>query len=173
MDRATWMYYTARNTNLYTEHVQSFLKVAEANRVNKGSGSICCPCTVCKNFKRFSDINEIEFHLLKDGFMPRYTRWSMHGESLTDRSTTSNNLHNDNTENNDSYMNADNDHLNDTNDNLDEMIHDLETNIGDDDHEKLKHLFIDAEKPLYTGCVLVILSMLEPEPLFEHQVCVF
>ncbi|XP_076886075.1 uncharacterized protein LOC143535814 [Bidens hawaiensis] len=32
------------------------------------------------------------------------------------------------------------------------MLHDLETNIGDDHHEKLQHLFDDAEKPLYAGC---------------------
>ncbi|XP_022032165.1 uncharacterized protein LOC110933243 [Helianthus annuus] len=75
----------------------------------------------------------------------------MHGESLTNTSTTLINLDDDNRENNDSNIDDDNDHFNDPNDNLNEMFHDLETNIGADDQEKLQ-LFEEEGKPLYPGC---------------------
>ena len=152
MDRSIWMYHIARNTSMYTKGVQCFLKVAEVDRVNKGSRSICCPCVICKNFKRFDDISDIEFHLLKQGFMARYTCWYMHGERLIDRSTSSFNLPSDNIENTNSYIDDENDHSVDPNDNFEEMFHDLGTNIVDDEHIKLQNLFDDAEKPLYTDC---------------------
>ncbi|KAD6795050.1 hypothetical protein E3N88_05946 [Mikania micrantha] len=152
MDRINWMYHTARTSLAYTEGVQIFLKAAEVNRRNKGNGRICCPCIICKNFKRFDDIKKIEFHLMKHGFMPRYTCWSMHGESLSNRSISSINSQSDDININDSNFVDDDDNSMDLNDNLSEMLHDIETNIGDDDQRKLHVLFDDAEKPLYHGC---------------------
>ncbi|KAD6796350.1 hypothetical protein E3N88_07246 [Mikania micrantha] len=152
MDRINWMYHTARTSLAFTEGVQIFLKAAEVNRRNKGNGRICCPCIICKNFKRFDDIKEIEFHLMKHGFMPRYTCWSMHGESLSNRSISSINSQSDDININDSNFVDDDDNSVDLNDNLSDLLHDIETNIGDDDQRKLHDLFDDAEKPLYPGC---------------------
>ncbi|KAD3336088.1 hypothetical protein E3N88_31607 [Mikania micrantha] len=152
MDRSDWMYRSSRTSSIYMKGILSFLKKAEVDKANKGSGSICCPCIICKNFNRFEDIKDIEFHLIKHGFMPRYTCWYMHGETLTDRSTSLTNLNNNNIEKNDSYIVDDNGHSNDPSDNLDDMLHDLETNIDEDEQTKLQHLFEDAEKPLYTNC---------------------
>ncbi|KAJ0508051.1 putative Transposase-associated domain-containing protein [Helianthus annuus] len=149
------MYEISRASSIYMEGVKSFLKAAEANRVNRGSRMIYCPCQVCNNFMSFNDITDIEFHLVKNGFMPKYTCWSMHGESLLDHSTSSINSHiNDNRENNDTDLDADNDHSNsnEPDNNLNEMLHDMETNISDDEQENLQHLFEEAEKPLYAGC---------------------
>ncbi|KAJ0463346.1 putative Transposase-associated domain-containing protein [Helianthus annuus] len=153
------MYKTSHTSNIYIEGVRSFIKAAEANRVNKGNRLICCPCEQCKNFQSYN-AEDIEFHLLQNGFMPRYTCWSRHGESLLDWSTSSTRLHinddhlnepNDDDYNNDSYLDDDDDHLNEPNDNLSEMLHDIETNMGDAEQEKLQHLFEDEKKPLYTG----------------------
>ncbi|KAD7117110.1 hypothetical protein E3N88_04378 [Mikania micrantha] len=76
----------------------------------------------------------------------------MHGESLINRSTCSVNVHNDNMQINDSYEADDNDQSTNPNDNLNELLHDLETNIDEDEQRKLHDLFYDAEKPLYPGC---------------------
>ncbi|XP_076886636.1 uncharacterized protein LOC143536558 [Bidens hawaiensis] len=156
-----WMYKASYTSEIYAAGVQSFLSAAEANRVKKRSRSICCPCSVCQTFQYFEDITEIEAHLFENGFMPRYDCWSRHGESLAAFSTSStanDTTYNDDasslnsTYNNDSSNLDENDnHLNGPDDNLNEMLHDMETNMGDAEIENLQHLFEDAEKPLYTG----------------------
>ncbi|XP_076925784.1 uncharacterized protein LOC143588741 [Bidens hawaiensis] len=151
MDRDDWMYRRDRTDAVYMIGVQGFLKTTETHRVNVEAQSIFCPCAVCKNFQTH-DIKEIKFHLLKHGFRPRYTCWSKHGESIDDRSTSLINLDNDNTENNEQCVDHENDAFNDGNDNFNDMYNDLETNIEDGNQEKIKHLFEDSEKPLYTGC---------------------
>ncbi|KAL4582382.1 hypothetical protein LXL04_006929 [Taraxacum kok-saghyz] len=152
MDHYYWMYKAPRMSKPYLNGVENFISVAEANRVNNGSRSISCPCNNCKNFLSFIDTGEIEYHLLHDGFVPNYTCWSRHGESLHDCSTSSNNLHsNENTFNNDSYLDDDDHHSNDRNDNFNEMFDDMETNMGADEQEKLHRLFDEAETPLYKG----------------------
>ncbi|KAL4557971.1 hypothetical protein LXL04_036167 [Taraxacum kok-saghyz] len=152
MDRYYWMYKAPRMSKPYLNGVENFISVAEANRVNNESRSISCPYNNCKNFLSFIDTGEIEYHLLHDGFVPNYTCWSRHGESLLDCSTSSNNLHsNENTFNNDSYLDDDDHHSNDRNDNFNEMFDDMETNMGADEQEKLHRLFDEAETPLYKG----------------------
>jgi hypothetical protein len=152
MDRYYWMYKAPRMSKPYLNGVENFISVAEANRVNNGSRSISCPCNNCKNFLSFIDTGEIEYHLLHDGFVPNYTCWSRHGELLLDCSTSSNNLNsNENTFNNDSYLDDDDHHSNDRNDNFNEMFDDMETNMGADEQEKLHRLFDEAETPLYKG----------------------
>jgi ferredoxin-like protein FixX len=151
------LYKTSPLSEIYRLGVRSFITAAEANCLKKGSSLISCPCTVCKNFKYYNGTEEIEFHLLRNGFMPRYHCWSRHGESIVDFSTSSTplNIYNDTTYNNDSLDLDDryehDDHSIDPNDNLNEMLHDMETNMGDSEKENLQHLFQDAEKPLYTG----------------------
>ncbi|XP_076899375.1 uncharacterized protein LOC143553226 [Bidens hawaiensis] len=109
---------------------------------------------------RQSEIYAEEAHLFENGFKPRYHCWSRHGESLADFSTSSTTI--DNTYNNDSLnLNGDDEksndpidddnHSNDPNENVNEMLHDMETDMGDAEIENLQHLFEDAEKPLYPG----------------------
>ncbi|XP_021974739.1 uncharacterized protein LOC110869833 [Helianthus annuus] len=90
--------------------------------------------------------------LIGYGFMPGYTCWSNHGESLSNRSTSSFNIDNEKEDNNEEYMDHENATLNDDNGNFNDMYNDLETNIGDDEYEKLRKLLEDEEKPLYVGC---------------------
>ncbi|XP_021991893.1 uncharacterized protein LOC110888688 [Helianthus annuus] len=127
--------------------IESFIKAAEANRLNVGSQKIWCPCMICKNFQQYDDVKDIEFHLMKDDFMPKYTCWSMHGESRVEHGTSSISLGNHDNDN----LNVRSDNLNVPSDNLSEMLNDLETNVDDIDQEKLKKLIDDSEKPLYTG----------------------
>ncbi|CAH1440680.1 unnamed protein product [Lactuca virosa] len=151
MSRDYWMYKASRFSELYIEGVRTFIRVAEANRVNKGNESISCPCKLCKNIKTFNCTGEIEYHLLQNGFVPNYTCLSRHGETLLDRGTSSSNLDiNNSTYNNDSYFD-DEHHSNDSNDNFNEMFDDMETNMGDAEQEKLQRLFEEVETPLYSG----------------------
>ncbi|KAF5803205.1 putative Transposase-associated domain-containing protein [Helianthus annuus] len=53
------MYHTTCTSSMFTDGVRNFLRVAETNRLNSGSGLICCPCSICKNFQRFNDIKDI------------------------------------------------------------------------------------------------------------------
>ncbi|KAL7588025.1 hypothetical protein Lser_V15G35834 [Lactuca serriola] len=160
MNRDYWMYNTSRFSQFYIEGVQTFIRVAEENRLEKGSGSICCPCNVCKNFKTFNCTEEIEYHLLQNGFVPNYTCWSRHGETLLDCSTSSTNLHiNNSTCNKDSYVVDDDHQSNDPNDNFNEMFDDMEANMGDVEQEKLHDLFEEAETPLYSGCKFMKLDV--------------
>ncbi|XP_076932839.1 uncharacterized protein LOC143598521 [Bidens hawaiensis] len=157
--REYWMYKSGRPSEIYTNGFYTFLKAAESNRRNV----IWCPCVTCKTLQRFENINGIEHHLIVNGFMPNYTCWYRHGEQRIDGVTTSVNLNDDNlNENNldDMFKDIENENVgnlddifkdveNENVDNLDDMFKDLENDIGDDDKEKLEHLFEDAQKPLY------------------------
>ncbi|XP_076924727.1 uncharacterized protein LOC143587282 [Bidens hawaiensis] len=147
--REYWMYKSGRPSEIYMKGVYTFLKAAESNRKIVGSKMIWCPCVICKTLQRFESINDIEHHLLINGFMPNYTCWYKNGESRIDGATTSVNLNDDVYENNLNDDNLNNDNLHD--ENLDDMFKDLENDIGDDDKVKLQPLFEDAEKPLFNG----------------------
>ncbi|KAL4579100.1 hypothetical protein LXL04_015235 [Taraxacum kok-saghyz] len=142
MDRKTWMYGIKRASNEYLHNLKEFLKVAENHRVNKGECDIWCPCKKCQNCQKLSDLNAIEEHLLIEGFMNGYTRWSQHGELLIDHSTV---------DVGSNYDDMD-DSQDDVRDNLDEMLDDIEGDVPDNDYEKFQQLIEDSEKPLYDGC---------------------
>ncbi|KAK9078277.1 hypothetical protein SSX86_002334 [Deinandra increscens subsp. villosa] len=152
MDRSHWMYKIGRIHQSYLLGVQNFLKIAEDDRVIKGKESILCPCMECKNFKEFKDKKDIEYHLLRHGFMYNYTCWSRHGESIASCSTTSTSMNTNDDENNDPYTVNDNDNINRGNNDLSGMFSNCESSIGDNDQEKLQQMFVDSEKPLYAGC---------------------
>nr|XP_043625896.1 uncharacterized protein LOC122597363 [Erigeron canadensis] len=143
MDRQ-WMYQKDVNFEEFLQGVRSFLLVAEAHRLAKGTNEIFCPCSKCKNFVGHKNINEIEFHLLQNGFVRKYNIWSEHGESLAAGSSTSVSGSFAN-ENNDSNMNR-------NPENLKRMFHDMEaTTVGDSHQEKLQELFVEAKNDLYDG----------------------
>ncbi|XP_022031474.1 uncharacterized protein LOC110932449 [Helianthus annuus] len=153
MDRNYWMYEIRHTNQEFVIGLRSFLKTAQEDRVNKGKKTIPCPCTECKNITEFTETNEIEYHLLKNGFMLNYTCWSKHGESLANRSTSSINLEaNYSDESEGPHICDDDDYLDAANDNLNDMCNDLEFNSCDNYQEKLQQLFDDEKKPLYVGC---------------------
>ncbi|GJU61621.1 hypothetical protein Tco_1243456 [Tanacetum coccineum] len=83
----------------------------------------------------------IRRHLIEQGFDKEYTCWDFHGESKVDSHTF---VSNTNREEND---NSNNHH----HDIIDEMLRDVERDVAEKDIKKLQ-LFVDAEKPLYSGC---------------------
>ncbi|KAJ0440886.1 putative Transposase-associated domain-containing protein [Helianthus annuus] len=166
MDRNYWMYEIRRTDPRFVTNMKFFLKIAQEDRVKKGNELVPCPCMECKNFTDFKDIRDIEYHLLRNGFMFNYTCWSKHGESLANRSTTSINLgSNYNDENNALYIRDDSDNLNEgydnineVNDNLNDMRDDLEANADDSDLEKLQY-YLPTKKNRYMLVVQNFLSL--------------
>nr|GEU48925.1 RNA-directed DNA polymerase, eukaryota [Tanacetum cinerariifolium] len=111
MDRSKWMYEIGHSKEAYVKGVFSFLQIAEANWVKNGDLEIWCPCKDCKIFDKFSDIGEIENHLITRVFVLNYTRWSRCGElQVNSRKRVRVSNENDNKDscnNNDSYDNND------------------------------------------------------------------
>ncbi|XP_071689614.1 uncharacterized protein [Rutidosis leptorrhynchoides] len=123
MDRYTWMYEIPRHTSEYLAELNNFMEVAEADRVDK-----------------------------VDGFVEDYTCWSWHGELLSDNPIDGE-CNNDHNANNDNDVNIDFDSdMYDYIDNLDDVLHDVDGNIDENNYDKFQQMFVDSEKPLYTGC---------------------
>ncbi len=146
----------------YFHVIGEFIRAVKENNTNEGTTSILCPCTICKNFNPFVYSGEIESLLIIHGFMPNYTCWSRHGESMIDCSTSSTNLHSnyENTFNNNESSLYDDDDDDDPNDDDDHM----DTDVDGDEQDMLHTLFAQAEIPLYKDCKYmkldVVLSLL-------------
>ncbi|XP_071718785.1 uncharacterized protein [Rutidosis leptorrhynchoides] len=145
MDRNTWMYEIGRATSEFIDSLDEFIIIAETDQLEKGNTTISCPCKKCKNARWYTNSNDIKNHLIAHGFMRGYTCWSIHGESLAELSPSVSDNDTDNEE----------DSSSDNNVNFDDMFDDLdmEDNVTDKYHDRLQQLFVDAEKPLYTGCM--------------------
>nr|GEV30881.1 hypothetical protein [Tanacetum cinerariifolium] len=76
--------------------------------------------------------------------LKNYTSWDLHGETREPQVDSQTFVSDTDHEENDS--NDDNHH-----DNLDEMLHDVESNVDEKNVKKLQQLFFDAENPLYNG----------------------
>ncbi|XP_071688567.1 uncharacterized protein [Rutidosis leptorrhynchoides] len=146
MDRNTWMYEIGRATSEFMDSVDEFITVAETDQLEKGNTAISCPCKKCKNARWYADSTDIKSHLIAHGFMRGYTCWSFHGESLADLNPSGSDNDTDNED--DSYNSGNNVNFDDMFDDLD-----MEDNVADKYHDRLQQLFVDAEKPLYTGCM--------------------
>ncbi|PWA92777.1 hypothetical protein CTI12_AA015970 [Artemisia annua] len=61
----------------FKEGVKSFIEFARARSIR---GVIACPCLRCCNVKHW-DVGTCHGHILRYGFLPGYTNWSVHGET--------------------------------------------------------------------------------------------
>jgi Transposase-associated domain len=78
----------------------------------RGARTLVCLCEDCQNLRRFKNIKQVRDHLIRCGFMDRYTRWVRHGENIktvdnTENSTNIENIVRDESEGDD--LNLDND----------------------------------------------------------------
>ncbi|GJR15612.1 hypothetical protein Tco_0798264 [Tanacetum coccineum] len=107
-----------------------------------------CPCTKCLNHIEHK-VEEVQFHLFKNGIDLSYTKWSKHGEK--DKPSISA----------PKPVNAIIEFVDDMDFASDiptdgptivEMVNATKDNFDEDDLVKFQELLFDAEKPLYEGC---------------------
>ncbi len=76
------MYTTSlrRQYKEYRDGVLSFMKAAKEDRIRRNDKYVCCPCSDCRNEILLDNEKEVHAHLIRWGFMERYTCWVKHGE---------------------------------------------------------------------------------------------
>ncbi|GJV56735.1 tetratricopeptide-like helical domain, DYW domain protein [Tanacetum coccineum] len=87
MDKS-WINAHIKSTT-YRKGVESFIDFARARDIR---GSIICPCLRCCN-DELLEVEEVHDHLLRYGFLPGYTIWSIHGELDTPPTSQSTSVH--------------------------------------------------------------------------------
>ena len=76
----------SRCSDEYKVGVGQFLEFAFRN--SSHDGKILCPCKYCVN-RFLHTYEETRMHLICDGFIKGYTRWSCHGENSSSNASTS------------------------------------------------------------------------------------
>ncbi|GKC56506.1 hypothetical protein Tco_1084104 [Tanacetum coccineum] len=87
MDKS-WINAHIKSTT-YRKGVESFIEFARARGIR---GSIICPCLRCCN-DELLEVEEVHDHLLRYGFLPGYTIWTIHGELATPPTSQSTSVH--------------------------------------------------------------------------------
>nr|GEY06580.1 hypothetical protein [Tanacetum cinerariifolium] len=117
-------------------------------RGNKQHLLMTCPCTKCLNHIEHK-VEEVQFHLFRNGIDISYTKWNKHGEK--DKPSISA----------PKPVNATIEFVDDTDFASDiptngpataEMVNATKDNNDEDDLVKFQELLLDAEKHLYKGC---------------------
>ncbi|OVA15521.1 hypothetical protein BVC80_9035g42 [Macleaya cordata] len=67
----------------YFQGCMEFLEFAWSHRPSKLGDTIYCPCINCINRFPLSK-NEVKEHILEQGILRTYTRWTKHGEAEED-----------------------------------------------------------------------------------------
>ncbi|GJS25363.1 putative reverse transcriptase domain-containing protein [Tanacetum coccineum] len=155
MDKS-WMG-TNRTNKSYVDGVAAFIDYAVHNlqkmgnidlRVNKQHLLMPCPCTKCLNHIEHK-VEEVQFHLFRNGIDLSYTNWTRHGEKDEPSISAP------------KPVNATTEFVDDTDFASDiptdgpatvEMVNATKDNFDEDDLVKFQELLLDAEKPLYEGC---------------------
>lgn len=142
-----WMYGN-RTTPEFWNGLKEFSNVALDHQRKTLAETIFCPCHDCKNVKRWSDIKEIEYHLVRRGFVDDYHIWIWHGEKL---GATASNNHNEEIESPycEGHENIEDDTTNANK--VDEMIEALGENV-EDQPQIFDEVSKAANTPLYPGC---------------------
>ncbi|BBH03030.1 hypothetical protein Prudu_013783 [Prunus dulcis] len=125
-----WIHNPNRCADEYLDGIEDFIEFAR--RHNPGATRIRCPCRRCNN-TLWETIENVGFHLVRNGMIETYSIWNLHGEQL-DHASSSNATRMDNVE-----------PIVDPNDQVMDIIQDAfpfaSTNINhereDDEHETL------------------------------------
>jgi Transposase-associated domain len=140
---------------------------------NRGARTLVRPCEDCQNLRRFENIKQVRDHLIRRGFMDRYTRWVQHGENIETVDNIENirnirNIVRDESEGDD--LNLDNDEWdvlenenvenvenidNIESQQLDEIMNDIAADFIDIP-EIFKNLGNDSNVPLFPDCTKFI-----------------
>lgn len=147
--------YGNRISVTFLQGVDEFIRVALEHLSQNWSKLVLCPYCDCNNARGYRDVDQIKDHLIRRGFKSKYTRRTWHGE-FYDQGMSSFSLCNDlhvyhievEVEGED---NNENDSVDDENDRVDEMLHNLEDE-GTDRPHMYDSILSAADKPMYPRC---------------------
>ncbi|CAL9017711.1 unnamed protein product, partial [Prunus brigantina] len=148
-----WIQNPNRCADEYLDGIEDFIAFARAH--NPGATRIRCPCRRCNN-TLWETIENVQFHLVRNGMIETYSTWTYHGEQLdigsSSRATGVENVE-PIVDPNEQVM----DILNDafpfaSTSSTQEGEDDVPTSMGSADFEEYEKLLQTANKELYPGC---------------------
>ncbi|KAI5354967.1 hypothetical protein L3X38_007862 [Prunus dulcis] len=148
-----WIQNPNRCADEYLDGIEDFIEFAR--RQNPGATRIRCPCRRCNN-TLFETIENVGFHLVRNGMIETYSIWNLHGEQV-DHASSSNAPRVDNVEplvdSNDQVMGIIQDAFPFASTNINqEGEDDVPTPIDSAEFEQYEKLLKNANQELYSGC---------------------
>ncbi|KAI5334996.1 hypothetical protein L3X38_025129 [Prunus dulcis] len=148
-----WIQYPNRCSDEYLDGIEDFIEFAR--RQNPGATRIRCPCRKCNN-TLWETIENVGFHLVRNGMIETYSIWNLHGEQL-DHASSSNATRMDSVEpivdHNDQVMDIIEDVFPFASTNIsNEREDDVPTPIDSAEFEQYEKLLKNANQELYPGC---------------------
>ncbi|CAL2245644.1 unnamed protein product [Prunus armeniaca] len=148
-----WIQNPNRCADEYLDGIEDFIEFAR--RHNPGATRICCPCRRC-NDTLWETIENVGFHLVRNGMIETYNIWNLHGEQL-DNVLPSNATRVDNVEPivdpNEQVMDIINDAFPFALTNINqEGEDDVPTPTDSAEFEQSEQLLQNANQELYPGC---------------------
>lgn len=149
-----WMYKRLDGKFLcttYANKVDEFIAFVSTQESVLLDGLMKCPCAKCRNIP-YRDPETIKLHLYKSGFLPDYYRWTCHGEDHFQHDSQS------------SERIYDQDMSNPYRDMIIDAFgpeYDVESIVEEEplpEQKKFFDMLAAAEKPLYEGCKMSLLS---------------
>ncbi|KAI5350767.1 hypothetical protein L3X38_003658 [Prunus dulcis] len=74
-----WIQNSNRCADEYLDGIEDFIEFARTH--NLGATRICCPCRRCNN-TLWETIENVGFHLVRNGMIETYSIWNIYGEQL-------------------------------------------------------------------------------------------
>ncbi|KAI5339055.1 hypothetical protein L3X38_018327 [Prunus dulcis] len=148
-----WIQNPNRCADEYLDGIEDFIEFAR--RQNPGATRIRCPCRRCNN-TLWETIENVGFHLVRNGMIETYSIWNLHGEQV-DHASSSNAPRVDNVEPivdpNDQVVGIIQDAFPFASTNINqEGEDDVPTPIDSAEFEQYEKLLKNANQELYPGC---------------------
>ncbi|BBG96738.1 hypothetical protein Prudu_005627 [Prunus dulcis] len=148
-----WIQNPNRCSDEYLDGIEDFIEFAR--RQNPDATRIRCPCRKCNN-TLWETIENVGFHLVRNGMIETYSIWNLHGEQL-DHASSSNATRMDSVEpivdHNDQVMDIIEDVFPFASTNINnEREDDVPTPIDSAEFEQYEKLLKNANQELYPGC---------------------
>ncbi|CAL9000633.1 unnamed protein product, partial [Prunus brigantina] len=148
-----WIQNPNRCADEYLDGIEDFIEFAR--RHNPGATRIRCPCRRCNN-TLWETIENVGFHLVRNGMIETYSIWNLHGEQL-DNASSSNVTRVDNIEPivdpNEQVIDIINDAFPFASTNINqEGEDDMPTPMDSAEFEQYEQLLKSANQELYPGC---------------------
>ncbi|CAL9018106.1 unnamed protein product [Prunus brigantina] len=148
-----WIQNPNRYADEYLDGIEDFIKFAR--RHNPGATRIRCPCRKCNNMS-WETIENVGFHLVRNGMIETYNIWNLHGEQL-DNASSLNATRVDNikpiVDPNEQVMDIINDAFPFASTNINqEGEDDVPTPMDSAEFEQYEQLLKSANQELYPGC---------------------